>query len=74
MSKQKKGHYVRINRSTQRAINKVIGELQRQTGENQSADSALRYMIEQTFPKIAEEESLIEENGNGEDTDDDEES
>lgn len=48
--------YLRVKEHTQRAINKIVGELQRQTGDSYSADAAVWHLIEQVFPVIADEE------------------
>ena len=50
------GKYIRVKAHTMRAINKAVGEAQRETGDNLSADSVLWMMIERLYPEIAAEE------------------
>ena len=46
---------VRIKDSTLKALNKVAGEMQRESGDKISTDAAVWILIQRTFPAIAKE-------------------
>ena len=51
-----KGGYVRVQDYTLRAVNKIVGKIQRETGKGTSANEVVWEMIEKLYPEIAAEE------------------